>query len=454
MRLARCGWIMFLVSVLLWGATARAETTLLDFYSDSCGPCRTMAPTVDALVRDGYAVERIDVTEKRELAAKFNVTAIPCFVVVERGREVDRVVGVTTVERLKVHLQRLRRQPARIEVDVKKDQPHPAWRYERAVKHRTAVVRIYCQDDAHTRSIGSGVLVRWGKRIVVLTARHVVQDAKKIIVELYTKRTHSARVLKVDVIWDCAVLELVGQPEGVEPVDMELGDVAMQQEGNRLESCGYGPDGKLACNTGLFLGYKRSTQAQNGPDDWMEISGHARSGDSGGPIFNEQGHVVGVLWGTDGEHVVGVQAGRIHKLLDEAIPTEVEQKALVRLSSLERTPTPPLPGPEPDVKPLAPLVSVPPLRTDVAKQDSARQIFGRKPIPLSPQVIVQSDPEVRQALGNIDAKVGALVGERREQRQPIEKPKPEEPSPLLAGLCILAAVVVGFVVYFAGSSKS
>jgi len=316
------------------------------------------------------------------------------------------------------------------------------------------VVRIYCQDTAHIRSIGSGVLVRWGKRIVVLTARHVVQDAKQIIVEIYTKRTHYARVLKVDVVWDCAVLELIGQPEGIEPVEVEVGDVAMQREGNRLESCGYGPDGQLACNSGLFLGYKRSTQAQNGPDDWMEISGHARGGDSGGPIFNQQGHVVGVLWGTDGKCVVGVQAGRIHRLLDEAIPNVVEQKAFVLLSIFERKPTPPLPGPEPYVKPLAPLVPVPEIRGSTARPESIGQIFGRKPIPQPPQVIVQSDPEVRQALGNIDAKIGVLVEGRQQQQTPTEKPKPEEPSPLVAGLCILAAVVLGFVIYFAGSSQS
>ena len=458
------------------------QTVLLDFYSDSCGPCREMAPAVDALARDGYAVKRINVTENRELAAKFNVTAIPCFVVVENGQEVDRVVGLTTVECLKT---KLRRPPARSEVDVKKGRPHPAWRYERPVKHRSAVVRIYCQDDARTSSIGSGVLVRWEKRIVVLTARHVVKDAKKILVQFHTKQTCYARVLKVDAVWDCAVLELTGRPDGVQPVAVEMGDAAMQSEGNRLESCGYGPDGKLACNTGLFLSYKRSSEAKNGPDDWMEISGHARSGDSGGPIFNEQGNVVGVLWGTDGEHVIGVQAGRIHKLLDEAVPVEAEQKALVSLSVLERKPTPPLAGPlvsmpptcspgcdcgsgmgpQPDdpseqagstnpiVKPLSPLIPVTVMLGDAAKQDSARQIFGRKPIPQPPQVIVQPDPEVRQALGNIDAKIGALV-ERRQQQQPAEKPKPEEPSPLLAGLCILAAVVVGFVIYFAGSSKS
>jgi hypothetical protein len=257
-------------------------------------------------------------------------------------------------------------------------------------------------------------------------------------------------VLKTDAIWDCAVLELIGQPEGVEPAEVELGEKAMQQEGSRLESCGYGPDGQLACNSGLFLSYKRSTQTQNGPDDWMEISGHARQGDSGGPIFNEQGRLVGVLWGTDGEHVVGVQAGRIHQLLDAAVPEQATQQVFHLVSDIERHPTPAMPGPEPYVQPLAPLVAVPQVRVDVAQPESARQIFGRKPIPQPPQVVVQSDPEVRHALGNIDAKVGALIEDRqaREQTAAAET-KDQEPSPLLAGLCILAAVVAGVVIYFA-----
>ena len=449
MRLSRLGWMMLPV-LLCVGKVARAETTLLDFYADWCVPCKAMAPAVDTLARDGFAVRRVNVDQDRDLAAKFGVTMIPCFVIVEQGREVDRVVGHATIERLKA---KLRREPAAMEVDVKKKQPHPAWRYERADGHRAAVVRIFCLENDRTRSIGSGVLVRWGKRIVVLTARHVVQDAKKIIVELHTKRTHYARVLKVDVMWDCAALELVGQPAGVEPANVELGEIAMQREGNRLESCGYGPDGRLACNTGLFLSYRRSTQAQNGPDDWMEISGHARGGDSGGPIFNQNGCVVGVLWGTDGEHVIGVQAGRIHRLLDEAVPQQVEQKALVLLTAFGRKPTPPLSGPSSYLEPTAPLVPVPAVQSNVAKRESLGQIIGRKPIPQQPpQVVVQSDPEVRRSLDNIDTKIGTLVQERQSQEQAagkVPKEKDEEASPLVAGLCILGAIAAGFVVYFA-----
>jgi hypothetical protein len=55
-------------------------------------------------------------------------------------------------------------------------------------------------------------------------------------------------------------------------------------------------------------------------------------------------------------------------------------------------------------------------------------------------------------LGNIDAKIGVLVEQR--QPQPADKPKREdEPSPLVAGLCILGAIIAGFVIYFAGSKS-
>ena len=103
------------------------------------------------------------------------------------------------------------------------------------------------------------------EKIVVLTARHVIADAKKIVVELFNKKTYKARVLKVDAVWDCAVLELDGKPDGVRRRKSSLAQEAMQREGDRLESCGYGPDGRLAVNTGLFLGYKRSTRDPRRP---------------------------------------------------------------------------------------------------------------------------------------------------------------------------------------------
>ena len=79
-----------------------SQTVLLDFYSDSCGPCRAMNPTIEALIKAGYPVQRVNVglAGNRGLVAKFGVTAWPCFIMVANGREVDRVVGWTSMSRL------------------------------------------------------------------------------------------------------------------------------------------------------------------------------------------------------------------------------------------------------------------------------------------------------------------------------------------------------------------
>jgi hypothetical protein len=367
--------------------------------------------------------------------------------------------------------------------------PHLAWRYEQPVGHRAAVVRVYCQDDARTRSIGSGTLVRWGaNKVVVLTARHVVQDARRIVVELHNKKTHKARVLKVDAVWDCAVLELIGKPEGVAPAELELGDAAMQKEGSRLESCGYGPDGRLACNTGLFIGYRRSTRTPNGPDDWFEISGHARQGDSGGGIFNQRGRLVGVLWGTNGEVVVGVQAGRIHALLDEALADRnntaepaaepeaddcpegqggcgcpggcrprgpiVFPRSYRVLQFSPRHPTPP--------KPSQDLTDLPMPGPEPAPEEASAKKPGTTVLPWRGKA-ERRDADIaerqRQLLDALEADRQARLESQRQatpQERPATAPKHETESdmtPLAAGLCVLGGIVIGFVVYFAAASK-
>lgn len=81
-------------------AAISAQPKLLDFYSEHCGPCRQMAPVIDEFERRGHAVQKIDVDREPQLAAQYRVDSIPCLVVVADGREVDRVLGVTSLERL------------------------------------------------------------------------------------------------------------------------------------------------------------------------------------------------------------------------------------------------------------------------------------------------------------------------------------------------------------------
>jgi thioredoxin 2 len=76
---------------------AARTPVLLDCWADWCQPCHMLAPTIDALARD-YAgrlvVGKLDVDANPRTAAQFDVRSIPTLLLFDRGKLVDRLVGV------------------------------------------------------------------------------------------------------------------------------------------------------------------------------------------------------------------------------------------------------------------------------------------------------------------------------------------------------------------------
>lgn len=84
------------------------KTVLIDFWASWCGPCRMMAPVVDAIAEemgDTVKVCKINIDEEQTLAVKYNVMSIPTFVVIKDGKEVGRTIGVQDKEDIKKILQ-------------------------------------------------------------------------------------------------------------------------------------------------------------------------------------------------------------------------------------------------------------------------------------------------------------------------------------------------------------
>jgi len=129
---------------------------------------------------------------------------------------------------------------------------------------------------------GSGVLLAGdGTQFLVLTARHVVEDAAWATVTFRNGKTYkSKRILRDKMGSDSAVLVI--EDPGLKPVD--VADTSPQR-GEVILACGYGGQGRLI---GQLNVVQSETRGQ------LMMTGKLRKGDSGGPIFDLRSRVVGI----------------------------------------------------------------------------------------------------------------------------------------------------------------
>lgn len=76
---------------------------LLDFWAEWCGPCKFMEPIMEELEKElagRLHIEKINVDENQEMAAKYGVMSIPTYVILKDDKEVERLIGATSKENL------------------------------------------------------------------------------------------------------------------------------------------------------------------------------------------------------------------------------------------------------------------------------------------------------------------------------------------------------------------
>eukprot|EP00914_Ancora_sagittata_P029882 GHVO01059328.1.p1 GENE.GHVO01059328.1~~GHVO01059328.1.p1 ORF type:complete len:116 (+),score=21.41 GHVO01059328.1:39-350(+) len=76
-------------------ALASGSTLLVDFYADWCGPCKAIAPKLVEMAAELPSVVflKVNVDDLDDLAAKYEVSAMPTFMIFKDGKKVDTLVG-------------------------------------------------------------------------------------------------------------------------------------------------------------------------------------------------------------------------------------------------------------------------------------------------------------------------------------------------------------------------
>jgi S1-C subfamily serine protease len=139
--------------------------------------------------------------------------------------------------------------------------------------------------------MGSGAVIDSQGHIV--TNYHVVKDAEQLQVTLWDKSKHTAKMVGSDPNNDLAVIQ-IDAPRSLLPIP--LGTSKGLQVGQKVLAIGnpFGLDRTLT--TGIISSLGRSIESDNGRiiEDMIQTDAAINHGNSGGPLLNSQGQIIGI----------------------------------------------------------------------------------------------------------------------------------------------------------------
>ncbi len=144
------------------------------------------------------------------------------------------------------------------------------------------------------RSVGSGVLI--SDAGLILTNLHVVSGAKKIMVTFYDGFETEAEIVGLRPENDLAIIKVKKLPDDIEPATM--GGSGNLRPGDEVVAVGFpfgmGPSVSGGVVSGLNREF-RSPEGERSLTGLIQFDAAANPGNSGGPLVNMAGEVVGIV---------------------------------------------------------------------------------------------------------------------------------------------------------------
>ena len=142
-------------------------------------------------------------------------------------------------------------------------------------------------------ALGSGVIV--SEDGLIMTAAHTVNVADKVVVQFLNKESTAAEVIASSAQADIALLKLDAIPENLTVA--ELGDSDKVSIGDQIFVIGapYGIDHTLTVGHISGRRQSRTICQQLEPFEFLQTDAAINQGNSGGPMFDSEGRVVGIV---------------------------------------------------------------------------------------------------------------------------------------------------------------
>lgn len=169
--------------------------------------------------------------------------------------------------------------------------------------HKYSVVTIYTAEDVNpgagdprtftsNMGLGSGVLIRDN---YILTAAHVVANAKAIMVEFYGGEKIPAVTYRISKIADVAIIRLESAPSDARVA--AIGNSDDVGVGDKVFVIGAPMGLTYSLSAGIISG--RHSEKNPLRDDkileFFQTDASINTGNSGGPMFNDKGEVIGIV---------------------------------------------------------------------------------------------------------------------------------------------------------------
>tara|TARA_Y100000992_G_scaffold263122_1_gene199269 strand:- start:443 stop:1858 length:1416 start_codon:yes stop_codon:yes gene_type:complete len=142
--------------------------------------------------------------------------------------------------------------------------------------------------ERQSAALGSGFII--DENGIVVTNNHVIQDADDIIVRVYGDQEFKAKVLGADPLMDIAVLQLETNETFI-PVS--FGDSDKARIGDWVLAIG-NPFGLGGTVTAGIISARNRSIGLSRYEDFIQTDASINSGNSGGPLFDMEGNVVGI----------------------------------------------------------------------------------------------------------------------------------------------------------------